>query len=137
MIRYREHKMPAGDLTDGQLFRLESEPEDGDYGGAAGHHSGTAVIAYVYDDDQGEAATCHRVECQRDDPVFVMVATEVGKIRIQATLEIDLDAWAEEYGIPADTKPAEILADARTYFGRFTTDAMPEHLREIVRVVKS
>lgn len=54
------------------------------------------------------------------------------RVRIDYTLEVDVDGWANEYSISTDAVPE----DVRVYFAEIPEN-LPDHLRSIVRVVGS
>jgi hypothetical protein len=54
------------------------------------------------------------------------------RVRLVTVYEVDVDGWAREYGVDA-TIPA-VRADARSYFDQ--TEALPDHLRQIVKEIR-
>lgn len=55
-------------------------------------------------------------------------------LTVQVDLIVDVDAWAEEYGVPSGY--SEVRKDIESYYDPATVEAalIPEHLQHIVKV---
>jgi hypothetical protein len=110
------------ELHDGDPFSLDDGQTWHVATGIA--HSDMVVVAH----DSGGTV---RVPATADQKCWVQV--DYVKIRIPLTVEVDVAAWAAEYGV--DNTLADVEADARAYFGS-PGELIPEHLRKIVKVAE-
>jgi hypothetical protein len=110
-------------LNDGDVFSLNPEGGDSPWYTATGiaHSDMVLVVA--------EGGGTVRIPAAEDQ--ICLVEVDYVKVRVNATVKIDVSAWAAEYGIDRE----DVAADAREYFANFTEAAMPEHLRPIVDVL--
>jgi hypothetical protein len=110
-------------LNDGDVFSLNPEGGDSPWYTATGiaHSDMVLVVA--------EGGGTVRIPAAEDQACLVEV--DYVKVRISATLRIDVSAWAAEY----DVDRKDVAADARKYFAGYVEVTMPEHLRLIVTVL--
>lgn len=69
----------------------------------------------------------HIVSAGRQAGMAIPAPAKLGKARVRLTfaLDVDLDAWAAEYGLDP-TKRAQVLADARGHVAVLVGDAVVE-----------
>jgi len=109
-------------LADGDVFTLHLDGDGNWYTATGVAHSEMVMV---------EALSGGPAQLPAAEDQLCLVEVDCAKVRVSATLEIDIAGWAAEYGIDR----SEALADARKYFANFAEAAMPEHLRSIVRVL--
>ena len=110
-------------LTDGDVFTLDLDGNGAWYIATGIAHSDMVLV-------NAESGGPARIPAAAVTSCLVQV--DYVRVRVAATLEIDVAAWAAEY----DIFHKDVAADARKYFANYVQASLPEHLRSIVTVIR-